>query len=166
MEQIPSSAPGLGFVLEFLREVWALDHSLQSLSKRMASEHGVTGPQRLVIRVIGKFPGVSPGELAGIMCLHPSTLSGVLERLARAKAIRRTTHPRDKRRAQLYLAPLGRTLDRIEAGTVEAVVQRLLAQVPPARITAARGVLRLLTAALTEELAAEAVPRRTQRPGD
>ena len=43
----------LGRVLEFMRVLWAVDHALQSTSKWMEVRLGVTGPQRLVIRMIG-----------------------------------------------------------------------------------------------------------------
>jgi len=157
MHSVPTpEARGLGAVLEFMRELWALDHSLQSLSKRMMAEHGVTGPQRLVIRVIGKFPGASPGDLAEILCLHPSTLSGVLKRLESAGTVQREPHPWDKRRAVLRLTARGKRLDRIDSGTVEAGVQRLLEKTPRGRLENACSVIRLLTAALAGQLQAPA----------
>jgi DNA-binding MarR family transcriptional regulator len=61
--------------------LWAVVHELEITSKRMTGEIGVTGPQRLVLRVVGLFPGLSAGELATILHLHPSTLTGVLQRL-------------------------------------------------------------------------------------
>ena len=42
----------LGRVLEFMRVLWAVDHALQSTSKWMEVRLGVTGPQRLVIRIV------------------------------------------------------------------------------------------------------------------
>ena len=68
----------LGDVLEFMRTLWALDHGLQLRSKRMERHLGITGPQRLVLRIVGRFPGISAGEVASIMEVHPSTLTGVL----------------------------------------------------------------------------------------
>src|SRR3569833_1262371 len=67
--------------LEFMRLLWAVDHGLQSASKRLEASSGVTGPQRLVIRIVGVYPGISAGEIADILVTHPSTLSGVLKRL-------------------------------------------------------------------------------------
>ena len=78
--------PPLGEQLEFMRLLWAIDHGLQTRSKRMAAALGVTGPQRLVIRIVGRFPGVSAGQLARILHLDPSTLTGILRRLERTRA--------------------------------------------------------------------------------
>ena len=45
------------------------------------SELGVTGMQRVVIRLIGRFPSVTAGRLAELLHVHPSTLTGVLKRV-------------------------------------------------------------------------------------
>src|SRR3954469_22948255 len=71
----------LGDVLEFMRVLWALDHALQSASKSMAARLGVTGPQRLVVRMVGRYPDISAGALARLLHVLPSTLTGVLQRL-------------------------------------------------------------------------------------
>lgn len=141
----------MGGPVEFLRLVWAVDHALQSASKRMARSLGVTGPQRLVIRIVGFRPGVSPGELAGILHLHPSTLTGVLKRLTARRAIAGRPDPRDRRRIRLRLTAKGRELDRVRHGTVEAGVRRALAGVREREIQTAAKVLRYLADALTEE---------------
>ena len=68
------NAPSLDEVLDFLGLIWNVDHALQSLSKRMSSQSGITGPQRLVLRLIGAFPGSAAGQLAEKLHLHPSCL--------------------------------------------------------------------------------------------
>lgn len=141
----------LGEPVEFLRLVWAVDHALQSKSKRMARLLGVTGPQRLAIRIVGRFPGISPGELAGILCIHPSTLTGVLRRLIARRLITSRRDPRDRRRAFLSLTETGRELDRRSEGTVEAGVRRALEGLSGREIRATAKVLRKLAAALTED---------------
>src|SRR5262245_25746765 len=93
----------LGEVLDFMRLLWAIDHSLSSASKRMDAAVGITGPQRLVIRIVGRFPGISAGDIAGLMHVHPSTLTGVLSRLARRGVLKRKVDPVDARRALFSL---------------------------------------------------------------
>lgn len=133
--------PRLGRVLDFMRMLWALDHGLQSTSKRMEATLGVTGPQRLVIRIVGQLPGISAGQVATILHLHPSTLTGILKRLQRNGVLLRKTDPSDARRAQLYLTPRGEHLNRSRAGTVEAAVNRVLATLPQDKVDAACEVL-------------------------
>ena len=140
----------LSEVLQFMRLLWAVDHGLQSTSKRMNRDLGVTGPQRLVLRVVGRFPDISAGELAAVLHVHPSTLTGVLTRLLDRKLISRTTYPDDRRRAMLRLTSAGRRLDRIHAGTVEAAVRQVLSTTPASERVAAGRLLTRIAAALDD----------------
>lgn len=51
-------------VLDVMRLLWSVEHRLQSRSKLMEAELGLTGPQRLVLRIGSRSPGRSAGELA------------------------------------------------------------------------------------------------------
>ena len=104
-------AEPLGKVLDFMRLIWALDHGLQSLSKRMQASIGLTGPQRVALRVLGRRAGISAGALAAILRVHPSTLTGVLHRLEEKGLVRRTRDSKDRRRTLLDLTSRGRRLD-------------------------------------------------------
>ena len=143
--------PTLGAPVEFLRLLWAVDHGLQSSSKRMAQSLGVTGPQRLVLRIVGRIPGISPGELAAILHVHPSTLTGVLSRLVDHGLLARRGDASDRRRMILTLTEKGKTINRSTSGTVEAGVRRMLASMPKADLDAAARVLRRLAADLAEQ---------------
>lgn len=143
--------PELGPVLDFMRLVWQLDHALEQRSKRMAARLGVTGPQRLVIRVVGRFPGIPAGHVARLLHLHPSTLTGVFDRLARHGLLRRRRDPRDGRRLLLSLTDQGRRFDTETAGTVESAISHILAQTPPAKLQAAREVLESIAVSLLAE---------------
>jgi len=143
----------LGQVLSFMRLLWAVTHGLESTSKRMLAVLGVTGPQRLVLRIVGQNPSISPGDLARVMHVHPSSLTGVLQRLADAKLLRRERDPEDGRRATLALSPLGRQINARRAGTVEASVQRVLSTVTSEKLRVVEEVLKKL--ALELEAGAE-----------
>jgi DNA-binding MarR family transcriptional regulator len=83
-------------------------------------------------------------------------LSGILERLVQRELVRRIPDPDDGRRVQLELTAAGRRYDRETAGTVEAAVRRTLAGLPPAKVTAARAVLDVLSRELVHEDEADA----------
>jgi MarR family transcriptional regulator, organic hydroperoxide resistance regulator len=140
-----SAVPAMGPVLEFMRVVWALDHALQKTSKRMETALGITAPQRLVIRILGRFPGMSAGLLAVILHLHPSTLTGVLKRLQRRGLITRRADPRDRRRAVFGLTVKGRSFDVEAEGTVEAAVRAAFEEIPETKIEEAADVFQKLT---------------------
>jgi DNA-binding MarR family transcriptional regulator len=124
-----------------MRLVWALHHGLEKGSKRMEASLGVTGLQRLVIRIVGRFPGITAGQLARTLHIHPSTLTGVLRRLETRRLIARRRDPQDGRLAVFALTRRGRRLDERTSGTVESVVRKALADVPERQILAARDVL-------------------------
>ena len=92
-------------VLDFMRLLWSIEHGLQRMSKKMEGELGITGPQRLVLRVVGQFPNLSASELADIVRLHPSTITGILQRLVARGFLQRQADPSDTRRARLRLKP-------------------------------------------------------------
>jgi MarR family transcriptional regulator, organic hydroperoxide resistance regulator len=142
-----------------LQLLWAIDHALQSISKRLRSSVGITGPQRLVLRLIGHFGSPSAGELSDVLRVHPSSLTGVLRRLERSGHVARARDPADGRRAILTLTKRGRALHVRHAGTVESSVRRTLAAVSPEAATAARDVL----ASLSRELEVEAGLGGTKR---
>jgi DNA-binding MarR family transcriptional regulator len=145
----PSGGVGLDATLDFLQLIWALDHGLQVSSKRMASLVGVTGPQRLVMRLVGKHPGISAGQLAGVLHVHKSTISGIIQRLEARRLVTREVDERDARRARLRLTAAGRRLGGTLPHTVESAVRRVLAASDPATLRSARHVLEALAAELT-----------------
>lgn len=137
--------------LAFLRSLWAVDHGLRSLSKQMQAAIGVTGPQRLVLRMLGRLPPVMPSELADILHLDRSTVTGLLERLAKQRLIIRRPHPEDGRSVLVALSARGQLLDRDTPGTVEARVQRALSSVSRADVDAAIRVLDAVAGELARE---------------
>ena len=146
-------------VLQFMQLLWAVAHGLERTSKRMGVELGVTGPQRLVLRVVGLFPGLSAGELAAVLHVHPSTLTGVLQRLVAQRLLRRVESPKDRRRAVLRLTVRGRQVNVPGAGTVEAAIAAALDGVGEADQRATRRVLERLATHLEEPHTAS--PRQT-----
>jgi DNA-binding MarR family transcriptional regulator len=158
----PSRARAIALdpVLEFLRLVWALDHGLQKASKAMGRQTGVTGPQRLAIRVLGENPGLTPGELAHVLHLDPSTLTGVLRRLEQRRFIEREIDPVDARRARLRVTPSGRVHQRRNSGTIEAAVKRALRLVPARELAGTRRVLAAVATALGVDDGGDHRPRR------
>ncbi|HVY25749.1 MAG TPA: MarR family transcriptional regulator [Polyangiaceae bacterium] len=134
-----------------MQVLWALAHGLESASKRMHAKLGVTGPQRLVLRIIGHHDRISAGALAEIMHIHPSSLTGMLQRLEQAELIRRESDPFDRRRALLELTRKGIRLNEQREGTIEAIIDAALSQLSKERVATAKGVLGAIAAAIGNE---------------
>jgi DNA-binding MarR family transcriptional regulator len=148
-------------VLEFMRMMWAINHRLDRMSRRMQAQFGVTGPQRLVIRIVGAFPGLTAGDLARTLHVHPSTLTGILQRLEARGLLRRMADPDDARRVRLDLTAKGRRLTVAAVGTIESSIKRVLANWTDSELDSARRSLTSIAEALEEPASAPA--RQTPR---
>lgn len=131
----------LGPVLDLLQEWWALNHALERVSRSMSSRLGVTAPQRMVLRVIGRYPGINPGQLARLLHLDPSTVSSALRRLEARGVLRRRQTGSDRRQVSLGLTARGRALDVDDDQTIEGALSRVVARTPPQDLAAVRAFL-------------------------
>jgi len=145
----------LGPALDFLQRLWQLNHALEKLSSRMERRLGVTAQQRLILRCVGKYPGMTAGQLAGLLHVDPGTVSAALRRLESKGLLERRRDPRDKRRASLGLTAKGRAMDRPAEGTVEGAVERLLESARADELASMVKIVDQLTSLLGEELEAE-----------
>ncbi len=143
----PSRRP-LGPVLSFMRALWGVNHGLESTSRRMKASIGVTGPERMVIRLVGRYPAISAGELARTLRVHPSTLTGLLKRLSRRGLLLRAADSSDARRALFTLTPKGAAVDKVRRGTVEAAVTAALESLAERDVRVAAAVLDAVAAAM------------------
>jgi DNA-binding MarR family transcriptional regulator len=151
--------------LAFLRELWALDHALGSASKRMYRRLGITAEQRMVLRFIGKFPGISAAELAVMLHVEKSTLSLALKRLEGRRLIARRRDRGDARRTLLTLTAQGRGFDRPTVGTVEGAVTDTLKTTRHGDVATIRAFLQRLVALLEgREPAPNTFPAARRRP--
>ena len=138
-------------VLSFLRLLWAIDHGMQQRSRSMARTIGVTGLQRLVIRILGVYPRLTPSQLAALLHLHASTVTDVVQRLQRRGLLLRRIDPADRRRFRLVLTARGRAIGARRKDTIETLLQGVLAEVAAEDLAAAERVLSAVGQRLSEE---------------
>jgi DNA-binding MarR family transcriptional regulator len=143
-------------VLEFMGVIWAIDHEMERVSKRMESTIGLTIPQRMSLLLIERHPGMLASHLASVLHLHRGTVTGVVHRLVAAGYVVRTADAADARRSGLRLTAAGRRINSQHTGTFEGAVRRVLMAVPSRDLSAAVRVL----STLADELRAVAGVRR------
>jgi DNA-binding MarR family transcriptional regulator len=133
-------------VLRFLQTVWQLEHALERASKRMEDAVGISGPQRFALRVIGDRPDITPREVAAALHLHPSTITGIIQRLEARGMVRRTSNAQDARSAHLRLTAAGNRVNKPRIrGTVEFAARETLKRCPPRKQRATGEVLAQFT---------------------
>lgn len=76
-------------------------------SKRLSREVGLTGPQLLVMRNIGNFPGIMVRQIAENINLSPATVTSILDRLEAKELVTRIRSTEDKRRVGVFLTDGG-----------------------------------------------------------
>jgi DNA-binding MarR family transcriptional regulator len=158
----PADAPilDLGPTLGFMSAVWRLNHALERTSKHMEAALGVTGQQRMIIRIVGRYPAITAGELARALWIDAGTLSAALKRLEARKLVERRRSADDRRKVMLYLTPEGKTFDVPAAATVESAVATTLAGIPEDVATSARQVLEALETELNRNAPSRTPPKR------
>lgn len=133
---------------DLLPLLWEAHHALQGMSRQMERTLGVSGPQRLVLREVGRRPDLPPGELAELLGVHPSTITGLVDRLVDRGLMHRVRRADDRRSSHLRLSPTGEALLHQDAPTIESVVESATCEMPLEVRLAAADVLHTLSLAL------------------
>ena len=84
--------------------------TIQDYSHQVSSGFGVTGPQLWALKTISQEGSLTLGELSKKMYLHPSTISGVIDRLENKGYVTRDRSLHDRRVVNVCLTPAGESL--------------------------------------------------------
>ena len=118
--------PILSEELEFLRIFWAIDHIFQKESKQLITSQKITSSQRVVIQMLARFPGLPAKQLANLLYVHPSTLTGGIYKLEKRKLVCSLKDPKDSRRSLLSLSSAGRKLEKTLEDRIGANLKNFL----------------------------------------
>ncbi len=84
--------------------------AIQDYSQEVSRSFGVTGPQLWALTTIAGHEALPLGELSKKMYLHPSTVTGVVDRLEAKGYVSRDRSARDRRVVTVCLTPKGKEL--------------------------------------------------------
>lgn len=76
-------------------------------SRKLVQDHGLTGPQLVLLKAVGRGKDLPAGELARQVSLSQGTVTGVLDRLERRGLIVRMRSRADRRRVLVRLTEAG-----------------------------------------------------------
>jgi DNA-binding MarR family transcriptional regulator len=97
-------------ISEVMQSLRRIMKSLQDYSQTVLSHFGITGPQLWALKTTYQLGSLSLGELSKGMYLHPSTISGVVDRLEKKGYLVRDRIEKDRRVVKVRLTPKGKML--------------------------------------------------------
>jgi len=137
---------------------------LQTRSKKIRKETGITGPQLLAMKTLSEFPDLSISELARRIYLHPATVVGIVDRLEGRSFVKRRRSKKDLRQVNVRLTAKGKGALRKAPGAAQADLPGGLESLPDKKLKRLSGSLAQLVRIL--DLAAKGTlpKRRRGRP--
>jgi MarR family transcriptional regulator, organic hydroperoxide resistance regulator len=121
-------------IAEIVQTLRRLFRAIHEYSKAIQKKSGLSGPQVWALTILKAQAGLSARELAARMFVHPSTVTGIVNRLVRKGAITRTIDNRDRRGVRLSATRLGGGILKTTPPPVQVGLTRALAALPPRRL--------------------------------
>lgn len=122
---------------EMKREVDAIVESIiylytesRRLTKGLAAEYGLTGPQLTVLKILDSLDDLSLSELSERIRAKNSTVTGIVDRMEREGLVLRVRSQEDRRVVHIRLSPRGRQLARTIAVEPMEIFEEALASLP------------------------------------
>lgn len=132
-----------------------INKKMQRHVMEQVQDLNLTAPQIMVLRHVGREPGLSLSALSEELGLATSTVCGIVDRLERAGFLTRNTDPEDRRRIRLYLTPKTVALrDRVPALTANFLAG-LMASLPDTEINKILEALKTLATLIEGQPARE-----------
>jgi DNA-binding MarR family transcriptional regulator len=99
-----------GTIAETIQSLRRIFKAIQDYSHEVSQEFGITGPQLWALKTIYAEESLSLSELSRKMYLHPSTVTGVVDRLEKKGYVFRDRGQKDRRVVKVQLTPEGKEL--------------------------------------------------------
>lgn len=99
-------------ISEIMQSLRRIFKAIQDYSHEVSGKLGITGPQLWALKTISQNGILSLRDLSGRMYLHPSTITGVIDRLEKKGYVRRKRDQVDRRVIYVELTTEGRKLVR------------------------------------------------------
>ena len=135
----PTTGQDAAEVVSYLRRLFKAIHEY---SKAVQRRSGLSSPQLWALRILAAEPDLSLGELAERMYAHPSTVSGIVDRLEERGMARRAVHGEDRRTLRLNLTRRGRAALGRSPSPVQIGLRRALQGMAPSRLRQLRRSLK------------------------
>jgi len=99
-------------ISEIMQSLRRIFRAIHDYSYEVSDKFGITGPQLWALKTISQDKGLSLGELSERMYLHPSTITGLIDRLEKKGHVERARNQIDRRVVTIQLTSRGEALVR------------------------------------------------------
>jgi len=97
-------------ISEIMQSLRRIFKAIQDYSHEVSDKFGITGPQLWALKTISQNEKLCLGELSKWMYLHPSTITGVVDRLEKKGYMLRDRGQEDRRVVKVQLTAKGKRL--------------------------------------------------------
>lgn len=97
-------------IAEIMQSLRRIFKAIQDYFQEISKKYGITGPQLWALKTVAANGSLSLGELSKKMYLHPSTISGVVDRLEKKGFVVRDRGQEDRRVVKVQLTPQGKRI--------------------------------------------------------
>lgn len=99
-------------ISEIVQSLRRIFKAIQDYSQGVSKKFGITGPQLWALKTISTEGSLSLGELSKKMYLHPSTITGLVDRLEKKGYVLRDRGQKDRRVVKVQLTAQGKKVVR------------------------------------------------------
>lgn len=99
-------------ISEIVQSLRRIFKAIQDYSQEVSKKFGITGPQLWALKTISTEGSLSLGELSKKMYLHPSTITGLVDRLEKKGYVLRDRGQKDRRVVKVQLTAQGKKVVR------------------------------------------------------
>jgi DNA-binding MarR family transcriptional regulator len=138
----------------FRRAYWQAFRELDSVRMRQWERSRLTLPQLRVLHRIRRVPGITTGELATMLGLTVSTVSGLVIKLTDRGLVERTTAADDRRQGPLHLTTAGEAISGEFSEESNVYLARVAGELGPALGAVTEALERLVAASADASAAA------------
>jgi MarR family transcriptional regulator, organic hydroperoxide resistance regulator len=97
-------------ISETVQSLRRIVKAIEDYSHEVSQSFGITGPQLWALKTISQSGAIPLGQLSKKMYLHPSTITGLIDRLEARSLVARNRDSADRRVVTVELTPAGQDL--------------------------------------------------------
>jgi len=143
---------------EILTALRRITRAIDLHSRHLANTYGLTGPQLVCLRAVGKHGPLSPSDIAKHVVLSQATVTGIVDRLVSRQLVTRERSTVDRRLVSIAITDAGRALLYAAPSALQEKLASRLAKLSPEEQTIIQLTLNKIVRMMDgEDIAAEPV---------